>query len=242
MRYAVLGDIHANLEALRAVLTEIDRLGVDGLACVGDVVGYCADPAECIDLLREREPVSVIRGNHDDAASRDDETPGFNPVATVALEWTRRNLSPEQKEWLRSLPLTDRIGDDVTLCHASLESPGRWSYLLDENDVRPTLDMLDTQVCFYGHVHVPKVFSNREDENGESYTRLRLDPGTRYLINVGSVGQPRDHDPRAAFVLYDRQAGLVELVRVEYDIAAAQKKILDAGLPRRLAERLARGA
>lgn len=242
MRYAVLGDIHANLEALRSVLDEIERLDVDRLICLGDIVGYNADPEACVDLLRESDFFSIVRGNHDDMAGRDVGESNINPLAAISLDWTRRRLRPDQKEWLLALPLVHRIDDEVTICHSSLDDPGRWPYLINAADAVSTLEKLDTRVCFYGHVHKPRVFSDDLGFADCSFTELDLEPGIRYLINVGSVGQPRDGDPRAAFAVYDQAAGRAVLHRVRYDIEATRRKILDAGLPKRLADRLSVGS
>ncbi len=241
MSYAILGDIHANIEALTAVLAEAGRLGADRIFCVGDVVGYNASPVECVDLLMGSEIEGVVLGNHDAAAAGESDLPCYNPMAAASMAWTRARLRPEQRRWLGALPMSIRVDDDMTLVHASLESPGLWSYVLDDESARGSLEMLDTQVCFYGHVHIPRVFRSNGPGSGAPLADIRLDPGTRYLINVGSVGQPRDRDPRAALVIFDPAAGTVALHRVEYDVDGACRRILDAGLPSRLAERLKEG-
>ena len=241
MRYAVFGDVHANLEALQAVLEECDKLEAEKYLCIGDIVGYNADPAKCMDKIKTLPLAGVVKGNHDEQASEDTELAGFNAQAAMAIEWTRNNLSADQRDWLRRLRLTMQIGK-ITIVHASLDSPKRWGYIFDKLSAGASFSYQFSQICFCGHSHVPLAFEKFGTIQGGKYTEIKIQPGHKYLINVGSVGQPRDGDWRAAFVIYDSDKGLVTLHRIPYDIKKAQEKIIKAGLPERLALRLEKGA
>jgi len=241
MKYAIIGDIHANLEALNAVLEKAAEAGVDKYLCIGDIVGYNANPSECVDLVRSLNPEVVTKGNHDEQASSDSELVGFNPQAAMAIEWTRQQLREEQKVWLASLPYKQTVGTKVTLVHATLDMPHMWGYIFDKFSAGVCLGYQFTPVCFFGHTHVPLAFEKYGDIVGGKYKEIVFQVGHKYLINVASVGQPRDGDPRAGFVVYSPEERQVVLHRVEYDLKTSQTKILDAGLPERLAQRLAFG-
>ncbi len=241
LKYAVLGDIHANRPALAAVLEEAARLRVDAFVSVGDIVGYGAEPSACVAMLRELDGLIVVQGNHDEMAAGDRILDDINPNAAAAMKWTREQLSADEREWLRSLPLTLPVGADAIVVHASPDDPAGWHYVLNERDVQDCFDVLESRICFYGHVHIPFCFREAGSPAGATYAEVGLDADDRYLINVGSVGQPRDEDPRAALVVYDDLLDIVTMHRVEYDIAEAQLRILDAGLPSALAERLILG-
>ena len=241
MKYAVFGDVHANLEALTAVLEECQKLGVESYLCIGDIVGYNADPAPCMDIIKKLPLAGVVKGNHDEQASEETELAGFNAQAAMAIEWTRNNLSSEQRNWLKKLRLTMQIGK-ITIVHASLDSPKRWGYIFDKLSAGASFSYQFSQICFCGHSHVPLAFEKFGTIQGGKYTEIKIQPGHKYLINVGSVGQPRDGDWRSAFVTYDSDSGLVTLHRLPYDIKKAQEKIIKAGLPERLALRLEKGA
>jgi len=241
MKYAIISDIHANLEALDAVLAKARDLDVDGYICMGDVVGYNANPRECIETLQQLAPAAVIRGNHDQYASSSAELIGFNPQAAWAVEWTRENISEDDKAWLRSLPFQETLGAKVTLVHATLDMPAKWGYIFDKWNATACFNYQRTQVCFFGHTHVPLAFDRFGQVTAGKYREVRFEPGHKYLINVGSVGQPRDGDPRAAFAIYLPDERKVELHRVSYDLDTCQAKIRQVGLPERCAERLAIG-
>lgn len=240
MRYAIISDIHANLEALQAVLARIKELSIDQTVCLGDVVGYNANPNECADIIRE-SGMPTICGNHDAVACGIEEPWGFNPVALQAALWTREHLSPTNLEWLRKLP------DNMQFPHflAAHGSPtDRDCYLFTWEDVLPHLQYVTDQnyrLCFFGHTHSPGIFSAdgmySVDDNG----KFQLGDGKAFFINPGSVGQPRDGDARAAFGLFDSEKNEYELVRVDYDVNAAAHRIRQAGLPPFLAERLTMG-
>jgi len=237
---ALISDIHANLEAFQAVLAELDRRRPDRIFCLGDVVGYGASPNECLDRVRERCQM-VLLGNHDAAASGGPEAARFNIYARVAAEWTAKTLTRENREYLQRLPLTSGH-ENYFLVHASPACPRDWEYLLDRFDAEPQFHYFTEPVCFIGHTHQPAVY--QADPSGTKslpLSDLTLDPSRRYIVNVGSVGQPRDHDPRACFVLYHETAGVIEFVRVPYDIEGAQAKIRAAELPEVLAARLLTG-
>lgn len=241
MRYAVLSDIHGNLEALRAVLADAaDR--ADDILCLGDVVGYGADPGPCVDLVGARAR-AVVAGNHEHAVVGRLDLSWFNRYARAAAEWTREQLDPNCAAYLDALPLTAAV-EDATLVHASPRQPQEWDYLVAEDDGLAAFAAFDTRVCFVGHSHVPAMWSL--GSSGPDYARgdvsVTLDAGRRYIVNVGSVGQPRDRDPRAAYALWDVDARRIAVRRVAYDVAAARAKIEEAGLPRFLADRLAAGA
>lgn len=240
MTIVLISDIHANLEALEAVLAVVDARRPDRIVCLGDVVGYGASPNECLDLVRRRCGL-VLLGNHDAAASGGPEAARFNIYARVAAEWTAKTLTRENREFLQKLPLT--ATESGYFCvHASPATPRDWEYLLDRFDAEPQFAYFTEPVCFIGHTHQPAAFL--ADPGGArqlALAGLKLDPSRRYILNVGSVGQPRDHDPRACFVVFHDASGEVEYVRVPYDVEAAQAKIRAAHLPEVLATRLATG-
>ncbi len=237
MRYAVLSDIHANLEALVAVLADAAP-SVDALLCLGDVVGYGADPAPCVELLDARA-ATVVAGNHEHGVAGLLDLGWFNRHARAALEWTREQLDAEHREWLGARPLVLEIGDAL-LVHASPRQPDEWEYLLTASDGWEAFAAFSTRLCFLGHSHCPAVWSL--GSSGPTYepapADVTLDAGRRYIINVGSVGQPRDRDRRAAYAIWDVDARHVEIRRVAYDVTTAARKILEAGLPSVLADRL----
>lgn len=230
-RVAVLGDIHANLEALEAVLADAQDQGCDRHACLGDVVGYNANPAECVNIVR-RMNMTCVKGNHDDFCSTDDSLPGVSLRAVAAVEWTRRQLGAEDKAWLRGLRMIRMVGG-FTLVHATLDNPGNWGYVFDHFAAAASLYYQTTSVCFHGHTHVPHAFVRDGTVRGGFYTRFRLVPGQKYFINVGSVGEPRDGDPRAAYVIFDQLEQTIELRRVEFDRGETDRKVAAAGLPPR---------
>ena len=238
-KLALISDIHANLEAMTAVVDDVRSQGVGTFVCLGDIVGYGADPIACVDLLRSLEPVVVIQGNHDVYAADERDLENFNPLAQAATLWTRQQLDRPRRDWLQNLPLRADLPPDIELVHATPSEPESWSYVRFAGE--GALAMLDqtSRLCFYGHTHVPMAFRQLDGSIDQlAEPRYDLKTGERWLVNVGSVGQPRDGDWRAAWVLLDLEAQTLELRRVEYDLQACQAKILAAGLPERLAERL----
>jgi diadenosine tetraphosphatase ApaH/serine/threonine PP2A family protein phosphatase len=240
VRYAILSDIHGNLEALRAVLADC-RGRADGVLCLGDTVGYGADPLACVELVAEQAQ-AIVCGNHEFAVLGRLPLTWFNRHARAAAEWTQERLDEDHRAYLSALPLATTLGD-ATLVHASPAQPDEWDYLVGAEDGFAAFGHFATRWCFVGHSHTPGAWSL--GSSGREYHRgavsVESERGRRYIVNVGSVGQPRDHDPRAAYGVWDVDAGRVDIRRVEYDTAAARRKILEAGLPRFLADRLAAG-
>jgi predicted phosphodiesterase len=232
MKFAIIADIHANLEAFQVVLDDTRKQKCTHYTCVGDVVGYNANPKECLDIVRKMG-MPCVKGNHDEYCSSDDHLEGFNPAAAAAVSWTRKQLSADDRQWLRELKYVRPV-TSFTVVHATLDGPQRWGYVFDKLAAAASFPYQNTPVCFFGHTHVPVAFIRDSVVRG-------VEPGKKYFVNVGAVGQPRDGNPKAAYVIYDTDENTIEIRRLDYDIAAAQKKILAAGLPPRLAERLAYG-
>ncbi len=239
MKYAIIADIHANLEALQVVLEDIKSQNCTHIACLGDVVGYNANPKECLDIIRGMN-IPVVKGNHDEYCSTENDLEGFNPHAAEAINWTRDQLTLDDRQWLRDLKYI-RLVASFTLVHATLDGPQRWGYVFDKLAAAASFTYQNTAICFFGHTHVPLAFVRDSVVRGGTYSKFKVEPGKKYFINVGSVGQSRDGVAKATYVVYDMQEGAIELRRLDYDIPATQKKILAAGLPPRLAERLALG-
>lgn len=232
MKIGIISDIHANLEALTRALEALAGSGVDQIACLGDIVGYGANPNECIELVR-RHCSLVLMGNHDQAAVDLKAAEFFSPHARVAVEWTALQLAPEHKRYLEGLPLTAECAGSL-LVHASPHDPAEWHYILSEIDAQQAFGSFEHRICFVGHSHVPGAFAER--------TRAQeVTKEDRFLVNVGSVGQPRDGDPRLSFGIFDPDVWEYRNVRVPYDVTTARAKILEAGLPVMLGERLLKG-
>ncbi|MBL7084872.1 MAG: metallophosphoesterase family protein [Candidatus Omnitrophica bacterium] len=240
MRYGVFSDIHGNLEAQEAVLAALAEERIDKYLCLGDIVGYGADPGECIAKIRRLNPVTIA-GNHDWAAVELFDLTYFNPAAKEAVLWTADNITYEDKEFLKNLELVYQE-DELTLVHGSLRSPEQFEYILDIFSATQTFQLLRTKICFIGHSHVPGAFI-REGENYTFSFQTKIKPKASqvYIVNAGSVGQPRDGNPKGSYVVYDSESKELQIKRVSYDIRKAQVKIIKAGLPKILAERLALG-
>ena len=239
MKYAIIADIHANLEALEVVLEDSKQQNCTHYACIGDVVGYNANPKECLDIIRE-SAMPCVKGNHDEYCSGTGTLEGFNPHAAEAVNWTRRQLTEEDRKWLQELKYI-RLIASFSMVHATLDGPQRWGYVFDKLAAAASFTYQNTGVCFFGHTHVPVAFVRDSVVRGGTYSKFKVETGKKYFINVGSVGQPRDGIPKAAYVIYDMDESTIELRRLDYDIPTAQAKIRAAGLPERLAERLAHG-
>ena len=239
MRIALFGDIHANLEALNAVLEDASDQGCTEWVCLGDVVGYNANPGECLELVKEME-CPVVKGNHDEDASGDHSLETMNPTAATALEWTREKLSDEQRDWLRGLRMVRQVSD-FTVVHSTLDQPQAWNYVTNKFDAMSNFSYQFTHLCFHGHTHVPRVFVRGARVKEVAAESVEIEEGLKYFINIGSVGQPRDGDWRSCYVIYDVPKRLITFRRLDYDLATTQRKILDAGLPPGLADRLAEG-
>ena len=238
--FAVLGDIHSNLDALNVVLEDCRSQGVTDFLCTGDVVGYNACPHECMDIIRELG-CPVVVGNHDFYVASQQNLDDFNPAAAAVVEWTRRQLSEDELSWLRVLPFT-RTQMGITLVHSTMDNPENFGYVFDNLQAEANFLNQKTPVCFHGHTHCPMIYE--KSMNGVfriDAQEFTLPMGRKYFINVGSVGQPRDGDPRATYVIFDPKERTVRYRRLAYDIEAAQERIRLAGLPERLAARLAVG-
>ncbi len=240
MRYAILGDIHANLLALEAVLDVAKNRGVDRVLSVGDVVGYGAGAREVLDVLREEE-IPTVLGNHDAAIAGDLDTTFFNPNAKEAVLWTQGQLTEGDLDWLHELPLLFH-DDECSVAHGSYAEPELYRYIQSTEDADPSLDLQPHKVCFVGHTHLPVTILRMADNPERSFytmdSQIDLSTTEKALINVGSVGQPRDEDPRAAVGIYDSTSQTYELVRVDYNIKMEAKRIQTAGLPKMLSDRL----
>lgn len=240
MKYAILSDIHSNLEAYKTVLDILNKEKKLKYFCVGDIVGYGADPAPCIEITKRLNPVTVC-GNHDWAAVGLTSIEYFNDYAKRAILWSASALNEEDKDYLRSLKLT-YADKDMTLVHGTLMQPERFKYVFDLDTAYRMMRLMTTRIAFIGHSHVPGIFSlEKEMIEYTGGPKVKISKDKKYLVNVGSVGQPRDGDWRASFSIWDRDAETIEIRRVKYDVDKAQKKILDAGLPEILAQRLSEG-
>ncbi len=232
MRLAIISDIHANLEALEQTLKIISDNPVDEIICLGDIVGYGANPNECLALV-QKTTEHVLLGNHDQAAIDLSRSEDFNPYARAAAEWTYDQLTEENVAYIQKLPYTlERHG--VFFVHASPRQPQEWNYILSLVDAQDNFDYFSTPICFVGHSHVPEIFC-------EDIWTKELVKGKKFIVNVGSVGQPRDSDPRLSFGVFDTEKWDYENVRSEYDVQTASQKIKKAGLPKMLADRLLMG-
>lgn len=240
-KIAILGDIHANIDALRTVLGDCAAQGVEEYLCTGDVVGYNACPRECLEIVRDLR-CPVMMGNHDYYVCTESlDLADFNAAAAMVVRWTREQLGGGHLEWLRALPFT-MTKRGITLVHSTMDRPENFGYVFDNLQAAANFTSQKTPVCFHGHTHCPMIYEKTAtDVYRIDPQDFRLQPGRKYFINVGSVGQPRDGDPRAAYVIYDSVARTVAFRRLEYDVAAAQARIREAGLPERLAARLAAG-
>ncbi|MBU1124392.1 MAG: metallophosphatase family protein [Candidatus Omnitrophica bacterium] len=242
MRYGIFSDIHSNLEALNAVLQAYQKEAIDLYLCVGDIVGYAANPHECIECIHALS-IPAVAGNHDYAAADAYSVEDFNPLATQALLWTRELLTPGAKEYLSSLPLLFK-DQNLTMVHGTVDRPESFHYMRDVFSAQQSFSVLTTAVCFIGHTHVPGVFIQQPDGSIEYSPQesIHLERGKkRYLVNVGSVGQPRDGNPKAAYAVYDTQSQKIEIKRVSYDVRVSRNKIMRSGLPQFLGERLLSG-
>jgi predicted phosphodiesterase len=241
VKVAVISDVHANLPALEAVLAWIERDGVDELWCLGDLTGYGAEPARCMDIVLDRADV-CLAGNHDMVVTGEIDIAMFSSDARVAAEWTREVLDGEAVRRLAELrPAGERRG--VELYHASIRDPV-WEYVIDDRTAAICLEKQESSLSMVGHSHVPLAYGYADGSflggMAGAETTLTTLPGP-FLLNPGSVGQPRDGDPRAAYLLVDLETGESRWRRVDYDVQEAQRAIRDAGLPLRLGARLAEG-
>lgn len=237
MPVAIISDIHGNLEALKEVLTYIDAHGIEKVYCLGDIVGYGPNPNECVEIISERCEHVVI-GNHDHAAIGLTSTEYFNDFAKISTHWTTNNLTEENKDFLHDLEFTFST-DKFLAVHSTPSAPTMWHYILSEVDAQHEFKYFDEKICFIGHSHFPIIFNNRA-----GFTRapeVQLEPDDKYVVNVGSVGQPRDGNPKTCFCVYDENDDSIQFIRLNYDVNKTREKIIKAGLPVFLADRLTKG-
>jgi len=239
LRVAVLADIHSNLHALETVLDVVDDLGADAIVCLGDIIGYAAHPKACLEIMRERAACAV-GGNHDFGAIGRMDLSYFNSDARDAVEWTKDELSEEELKFLEELPLTAEF-EGMFLVHSTPYFPEQFAYIQTIYDAELAFGELEQRIAFVGHSHVPLVFVNGDGIDYFQIAAFEVPPERRMIINVGSVGQPRDLDSRASFAIIDTATNEVSMERVEYDVEAAAESIIEAGLPKMNAYRLSRG-
>lgn len=247
MRYLILSDMHANWDAFEAVLRRVRRKRFDSVLVLGDLVGYGAAPNQVVDAVRQLGPKTVlVRGNHDKVAAGIDSGANFNHTALIAAQWTLARLTPSNLRYIRDLPRGPLpVAEGVSICHGSPLDED--TYVFSDVDAFEIFSRFEMPVTFFGHTHIPSIFWLRGRSLGVQALRgeggtIQLQPGARYLINPGSIGQPRDRDPRASYMTFDSEKGIVRWYRVEYPIASAQRRIRRANLPPSLADRLAHGA
>jgi diadenosine tetraphosphatase ApaH/serine/threonine PP2A family protein phosphatase len=246
MRYLILTDIHGNLEALNACIEDASARGYDRALVLGDLVGYGGDPNEVIERVRSLNPLAIVRGNHDKVACGLEPADGFNAVAKSAVRWTYETLTVEHREWLAALPKGPHaVSDFLEICHGSPFDED--AYIFDELDAARALKESAHPLCLFGHTHFPAIFELSAEgldmarPIGIGQVEFPLQDEAKYLINPGAVGQPRDGDPRAAYAIVDENIRRIDLFRLNYAIDAAQARIITAGLPEVLAQRLAVG-
>ena len=241
MKIAVISDIHGNLEALTAVLRDIESRQVEGIHCLGDVIGYGCDPQACLKLVEENCDTKLI-GNHEYMLLGRSSVEQCNPSAQESFKWTQNELTDFDMALIEKYEIQRKI-DDVLFVHASTYKPEEWHYIVNREQAGRAFNNLDESVCFFGHSHLPTIFLEMPHELPRIKTGhdFLMDPDQRYLINVGSVGQPRDNDPRACYVVADTDTGDVYFNRVDYDVKTTQEKMANARLPQMLIERLSVG-
>ncbi len=245
MRYFVISDIHANLEALDTVLEQSRQTEFDRMLVLGDLVGYGADPNAVVERVRALDAFAVIRGNHDKVGSGVERPDGFNAVARSAIRWTYDTLTPENRAWLAALPAGPVVIDDlIEICHGTPFDED--AYVFDDLDALRAMNAADRRLCLFGHTHVQVGYRLWKEElsivtpDDSRSSVVKLLDG-QYLLNPGSVGQPRDGDPRAAYAVLDTETSELDLMRIDYPVDRAQARIIEEGLPEVLAQRLAIG-
>ncbi len=242
MKYFIVSDIHSNLEALNPVLKDMEAEKPDIKICLGDIVGYGPNPDECTELIFSNFDI-ILAGNHDQAVTGKYSTESFNPLARTAVLWTQAKMKDENIAKLKSLELKN-IKNDITCVHATPTHPEEFGYILHSFEAQKHFLTLTTSKCFIGHTHIPVVYiQNKDGSVNESVKKsIQLKMDEKYIINVGSVGQPRDRNPLASYGIYDSEANTFNIKRVSYDIDSVQEKMKKAGLPPYLINRLSRGA
>jgi len=244
MKYLIFSDIHSNLEAFETLLSLEAVKSADKYLFLGDLVGYGANPNEIIDLFKKLENVYCIRGNHDKVIADLESSSLFNPVAAFSAEWSKIQISPENQTFLKELKTGPEVVDHfITICHGSTFDEDYYVFSMFE--AVESFKFMDTSIGFFGHTHFPVIYLLRNEKIDivplSEENRIKLDPNTRYLINPGSVGQPRDKNPKSSFIIFDSTRKEIQFSRFEYDIKETQRKIREAGLPEILASRLESG-
>ncbi|HBM15228.1 MAG TPA: metallophosphoesterase [Lentisphaeria bacterium] len=259
MIFAIISDIHSNLEAITAVIEKCVSMEVEKYICLGDLVGYNANPSECINLIKSLPLHMIVKGNHDEYVGTDCSIEGINKYAKESIKWTRLQINYDNRKWLTENKLKIvSMKDGITIVHATLDSPEAWNYIFDAKHALANFSYQMTQFCFFGHSHIPGLFVKDPKvvdstqgvmriieweiipPNEEMFT-FKPEKGKKYMINPGSIGQPRNGDPRASFVIMDTKKNTISRICVKYDIELAQQKIYDAFLPESLGIRLASG-
>jgi predicted phosphodiesterase len=238
MKFIILSDIHSNWEAITEFSKIIKEINVDEILCGGDIVGYGADPSLSIDYV-QREKYQVVLGNHDAAVIDMVDTKYFNEYAKLAIEWTKKNINESQMNFLKNLPISIEK-ENFILFHSSPYRPAEWNYIITYGDAKRAMDSFNKQICFVGHSHQPIIIVSDEKNNIRAYfeSEVIIERNKKYIINVGSIGQPRDGNPKGCFVIYDEEKKLIKFCRFSYNIFLAQEKIIKAGLPHFLGTRL----
>ncbi|MBN2542993.1 metallophosphoesterase family protein [bacterium] len=240
MLIALISDIHGNLEALEAARNIIEKIEPDKTICLGDVVGYGANPSECLQIIREMVSL-CIAGNHDSAVAGLTHIDTFTTYAKEALLWTIKRMTPEEKKYLSALPMVYEYRDFLFV-HASPSEPGKWGYIQSNHEAMAAFQALKNKICFVGHTHIPYVWVFMDEGfYPEESVVYRLESSKKYIVNIGSIGQPRDKNPKGSIMIFDTEQLTIKLIRFDYTIGTAQKKILEAGLPNELAIRLGNG-
>lgn len=240
MLYIIISDIHSNIQAFEAAVGSFPDAAERRIISAGDTVGYGANPVECVALMASLGAENVM-GNHDAAVAEKTDMSFFNEYAKEAVVWTKGGIGQRERDYLAGLPYVKEL-PDLTLVHGTLHSPEEFTYMITGADAMHTFEVLKTKVCFVGHSHMPGVYRLQDGELLESWKKkFKLEKGSTYIINAGSVGQPRDGDPRACYCVYDTDKREIEFMRVEYDIGSARNAIVKAGLPHVLADRLLSG-
>ena len=241
MRYAIISDIHSNLEALEAVLAEITKKNVDKILCLGDIVGYGPNPNECIKLVRKNCDV-IITGNHDYACKEKSELIYFNRFAKQAIMWTLTVISEKNLDFISALQI-NTVVDGFNLVHANPFSPETWDYVLSIDEAIYSFSRFNGGICFIGHSHQPRIYieNSQQKYSCKEDNNVHINADSRYIINVGSVGQPRDNNPAAAAAIFDSELKTYELVRIGYNVEKTYQKMISSGLPEFLADRLLTG-
>ncbi len=243
MRTAIISDIHGNLEALSAVLYDIESMNIDEIVCLGDIIGYGPNPNECINLVNKKCPI-ILLGNHDAAVLDSLSTQNFNINAKIAIEWTSEQLSEDSRKFLEELPML-KIDGDKTYVHATPYEPRMWYYITSIEEAAFNFQFFDTSFCFVGHTHIPVTIAldgeKKINVSQDNLLDFSKEDDTHYLINVGSVGQPRDRNPKASYGILDTESGTFTLRRINYDIKKCQAKMRKHKLPEFLIARLEEG-